>query len=61
MIDDMNEQLSLVGGQLPEPLVKITRITQGVLLEITTSAVQAGLLDIAVVVTVLLHSGRGFD
>ncbi len=30
-------------------------------MEITTLAVQASLLDVAVMVTVLLHSGRGFD
>lgn len=42
-------------------MVRITRMNQGVLLEITTSAVQAGLLDVAVMVTVLLHSGRRFD
>ncbi|XP_006462806.1 hypothetical protein AGABI2DRAFT_179422 [Agaricus bisporus var. bisporus H97] len=44
-----------------EPLAKITRTARGILLEITTAAVQTGLLDVAVTVTVLLHSGRRFD
>ncbi|KAF9446089.1 hypothetical protein P691DRAFT_733886 [Macrolepiota fuliginosa MF-IS2] len=59
----LNDTTSLypLGGEQGDPIVKITRINQGVLLEITTSAVQVGLLDIAVMVTVLLHSGRRFD
>jgi hypothetical protein len=54
-------QLQSVDGDQGEPSAKITRIPQGVLLEITTSAIQTGLLDITVVTAVLLHSGRRFD
>ncbi|KAJ3562142.1 hypothetical protein NP233_g9763 [Leucocoprinus birnbaumii] len=53
--------LHVTDGSQTEPLAKITRIPQGVLLEITTATVQAGLLDVAVMAVVLLHSGRRFD
>ncbi|KAF8061841.1 hypothetical protein FPV67DRAFT_1564041 [Lyophyllum atratum] len=52
--------LFTVGPSQPELLARVSREPDMVKLEITTQAVQAGLLEAAVVATVLLQSGRNY-
>ncbi|GLB35692.1 hypothetical protein LshimejAT787_0212570 [Lyophyllum shimeji] len=52
--------LFTVGPNPPELLARVTREPEMVKLEITAQAVQAGLLEPAVVATVLLQSGRNY-
>lgn len=53
-------QLFTAGPTPPELVAKVTREGNAVKLEITAQAVQARLIDAAVVSVVLLNSGRNF-
>lgn len=52
--------LYTVGPSPPAMLAKISRDINAVRLEMTTQAIQAGLLEASVVATVLFHSGLNF-
>ncbi|KAK0460163.1 uncharacterized protein EV420DRAFT_1628925 [Desarmillaria tabescens] len=49
------------GSTPPTPIAKILRGDKAVSLEITAEAIQVGLLEICIVATVLLQSGRTID
>ncbi|KAF5386872.1 hypothetical protein D9615_002128 [Tricholomella constricta] len=57
---DKTISLFTVGPSPPELLARVSREPDTVKLELTAQAVQAGLLEAAVVATVLLQSGRNF-
>lgn len=50
--------LSTTGPSPPEQLVRINRASNKVVMEITSQAIHAGLLEVSVVATVLFQSGR---
>jgi hypothetical protein len=54
-------KLYTVGPSPPTMLAKISRDINAVRLELTTQAIQAGLLEASVVSTVLFQSGQNFD
>jgi hypothetical protein len=54
-------KLYTVGPSPPAMLAKISRDINAVRLELTTQAIQAGLLEASVVSTVLFQSGQNFD